>query len=178
LELFALSIAWIVLLGDSLHAVLGRFSTDTYKIIGFFIVVPTTLLPLHLLSIPSLISLFSSFLLILILLIDGFSKSAAPGSIIHPVKTSLGPDMENYNFLGGLGLLIAGFGGHAIIPSLALDMKSPHKFNKVCDWAFGIASVIFMITGTAGYLMFGDKVTDEVRFCASPLRDGKGKRLT
>ncbi|KAJ9093388.1 hypothetical protein QFC21_006418 [Naganishia friedmannii] len=162
LELFALSIAWIVLLGDSLHAVLGRFSTDTYKIIGFFIVVPTTLLPLHLLSIPSLISLFSSFLLILILLIDGFSKSAAPGSIIHPVKTSLGPDMENYNFLGGLGLLIAGFGGHAIIPSLALDMKSPHKFNKVCDWAFGIASVIFMITGTAGYLMFGDKVTDEI----------------
>ncbi|KAJ9111124.1 hypothetical protein QFC19_001323 [Naganishia cerealis] len=103
-----------------------------------------------------------SFLLILILLIDGFSKSAAPGSILHPVRTSLGPDMENYNFLGGLGLLIAGFGGHAIIPSLALDMKSPHKFNKVCDWAFGIASVIFMITGTAGYLMFGDKVTDEI----------------
>lgn len=162
LELFALSIAWIVLLGDSLHAVLGHLSSDTYKIIGFFIVVPTTLLPLHLLSIPSLISLFSSFLLILILLIDGFSKSAAPGSILHPVHTSLGPDMENYNFLGGLGLLIAGFGGHAIIPSLALDMKSPHKFNKVCDWSFGIASVIFMVTGAAGYLMFGDKVTDEV----------------
>jgi vesicular inhibitory amino acid transporter len=44
--------------------------------------------------------------------------------------------MENYNFLGGLGLLIAGFGGHAIIPSLAIDMKSPEKFDRVVNWAF------------------------------------------
>jgi vesicular inhibitory amino acid transporter len=135
-ELFALAIAWIVLLGDSLEALLGHFSSDGWKIVGFFIVAPTTLLPLHLLSIPSLISLFSSLLLIVILLIDGFSKNAAPGSILHPVHTNLGPQMENYNFLGGLGLLIAGFGGHAIIPSLAIDMKSPEKFDRVVNWAF------------------------------------------
>lgn len=52
------------------------------------------------------------------------------------MQTSLGPSMENYNFLGGLGLLIAGFGGHAIIPSLAIDMKSPEKFDRVVNWAF------------------------------------------
>lgn len=71
-----------------------------------------------------------------ILLIDGFSKKTAPGSILHPVETSLGPDLNNANYLGGLGLLIAGFGGHAIIPSLAIDMKSPHKFNRVVNIAY------------------------------------------
>jgi vesicular inhibitory amino acid transporter len=92
--------------------------------------------------------------------------------------------MENYNFLGGLGLLIAGFGGHAIIPSLAIDMKSPEKFDRVVNWAFVsgshlalvhvsygtdvrstlqfIASVVFAISGVAGYLMFGDKVSDAI----------------
>jgi vesicular inhibitory amino acid transporter len=110
---------------------LGVLSPDTYKLIGFFIVAPTTLLPLHLLSIPSIMSLVSSTVVILILLIDGFTKKTAPGSLVDPVHTSLGPDMTHANVLGGLGLLIAGFGGHAIIPSLAIDMKDPRKFNKV-----------------------------------------------
>lgn len=132
LELFALAIAWIVLFGDSLAAVLpGGLSSNTYKVIGFFIVAPTTLLPLHLLSIPSILSLVSSLVVIVILLIDGFGKTSAPGSILHPVPTSWGPDWTGGNVLGGLGLLIAGFGGHAIIPSLAIDMKEPKKFDKV-----------------------------------------------
>ncbi len=135
-ELFALSTAWIVIFGDSLHSVLPQFSADIYKVVGFFVVLPTTLLPLRLLSIPSLLSLISSFAIIVILLIDGFSKTTAPGSILHPTETSLLPDLNNANVLGGLGLLIAGFGGHAIIPSLAIDMRHPEKFNRVVNVAY------------------------------------------
>ncbi len=127
-----------MLFGDSLYSVLGGLSANTYKLIGFFIIVPTTLLPLHLLSIPSIMSLVSSFVVIVILLVDGFSKKTAPGSIVNPVPTSLGPDWTNGNVLGGLGLLIAGFGGHAIIPSLAIDMKEPQKFNKVRGQVWGM----------------------------------------
>lgn len=161
-ELFALSIAWIVLFGDSLEAVLGYLPSNTYKIIGFFIIAPTTLLPLHLLSIPSLLSFFSSVLLILILVIDGLTKKDAPGSIIDPAITNLAPEWQNGNFLGGIGLLLAGFGGHAILPSLARDMREPHKYNKTINTAYLVAGFLFAVCGAAGYLMFGHNVTSEV----------------
>jgi vesicular inhibitory amino acid transporter len=92
---------------------------------------PTTLIPLRLLSLPSILSTISSFILIAIILIDGFSKDAAPGSILHPAETSLFPQWRSANFLGGIGFVLAGFGGHAVIPSLARDMTYPENFDKV-----------------------------------------------
>ena len=53
-------------------------------------VLPTTLMPLRLLSLPSLLSTIS-FLLILVILIDGFWKTSPPGSILHPEQTSFLP---------------------------------------------------------------------------------------
>lgn len=40
------------------------------------------------------------------------------------------------NWLGGIGLVLAGFGGHAVMPSLARDMKHPERFDKVINKAF------------------------------------------
>ena len=126
-------------------------------------VLPTTLLPLHLLSLPSLLSTVSTFLLVLVILLDGLIKTSAPGSILHPSSTSFGPELQHGNWLGGIGLVLAGFGGHAVVPSLARDMRHPHHFDKVINKAFAIAAGVSFVAGAAGYLMIGNTVSDEVR---------------
>lgn len=104
-------------------------------------IVPTVLLPLRLLSLPSLLSSISSFFLIIVLLVDGIlpspePSSASTGSLLHPSPTSLSPEWSRGNWLGGIGLILAGFGGHAVMPSLARDMKRPEKFDGIVNWAF------------------------------------------
>nr|ODO02128.1 hypothetical protein L204_00855 [Cryptococcus depauperatus CBS 7855] len=153
-ELFALGVALILLFGDTLHVLFSNVSSNTWKLIGFFIIVPTTLLPLHLLSLPSRLSLVSSLLLVIVLVIDGILPKATPsnpsphGSILHPEPT--------------MGLILAGFGGHAVMPSLARDMKQPEKFERIVNKAFIIATSISFIAGAAGYMMMGSEVSDEI----------------
>lgn len=55
LELFAVSVALVVLFGDSASALVPRLTTNEFKIVGFFIITPTIFLPLRLLSYTSLI---------------------------------------------------------------------------------------------------------------------------
>jgi vesicular inhibitory amino acid transporter len=95
------------------------------------------MMPLRLLSIPSLLSTLSTFLLLLIILIDGLSKASPPGSLRYPAETSWSPEWERANWLGGVGLVLAGFGGHAVVPSLARDMKHPENFDKVGERGSG-----------------------------------------
>ena len=42
-------------------------------------------------------------------------------------------------------------------------MVDPSQFDRMINWAFGIASSIYTVVGVTGYLMFGDSVSDEVR---------------
>ncbi len=101
-------------------------------------------------------------LLVVVILVNGFIRKEAPGSILHPAKTNLWPETEHANWLGGIGLVLAGFGGHAVVPSLARDMHNPENFDLVIDWAFIIAAGVSFIAGAAGYLMIGNTVSDEV----------------
>ncbi|WVQ86288.1 hypothetical protein IAT38_008456 [Cryptococcus sp. DSM 104549] len=162
LELFALGVALVVLFGDTLNILYPSITSNTWKLIGFFIIVPTALLPLRLLSLPSLLSSISSLLLILVLLIDGLVKPDAPGSLRSPMATHVWPEVTGGNWLGGIGLVLAGFGGHAVMPSLARDMKHPENFDRVIDKAFAIATAISFVAGAAGYLMIGPNVSDEI----------------
>ena len=125
-------------------------------------ILPTTLLPLRYLSLPSLLSSLSTLLLVIIILVDGFMKTSAPGSITHPMDTNIWPEMTNANWLGSVGLILAGFGGHAVVPSLARDMRHPESFEKVITQSFAIAAGISFVAGTAGYLMIGNRVSDEI----------------
>ncbi|RSH87168.1 hypothetical protein EHS25_003659 [Saitozyma podzolica] len=162
LELFSLGVALIVLFGDSLNIVFPDISSNTWKLIGFIVILPTAMMPLRLLSIPSLLSTLSTFLLLLIILIDGLWKASPPGSLRYPAETSWFPEWERANWLGGVGLVLAGFGGHAVVPSLARDMKHPENFDKVINRAFIIATAVSFVAGAAGYLMIGNSVSDEI----------------
>ncbi|KZT30339.1 hypothetical protein NEOLEDRAFT_1173781 [Neolentinus lepideus HHB14362 ss-1] len=161
LELFAVSVALVTLYADSLHSVVPSYSTDTYKIVGLLVLIPTVFLPLSLLSYTSILGIVSTLFLVAVIFIDGFSKKNSPGSLWQPAETNVG--IHSTGELGiAFGLFMAGFSGHAVIPSLARDMVDPGQFDVMIDWAFFTATFIYSVIGVAGYLMFGYSVHDEI----------------
>ncbi|PCH33490.1 hypothetical protein WOLCODRAFT_63107 [Wolfiporia cocos MD-104 SS10] len=160
LELFTVSVALVTLYADSLYAVMPTFSANTYKLLGIILLIPTMMLPLSVLSFTSIIGIVSTLLIIAVMLIDGLSKRDSPGSIWNPADTSLG--VRNVGELGlAFGLFMAGFSGHAVVPSLVRDMIDPTQFDDMITQAFIAATTIYAVIGIAGYLMFGNSVSDE-----------------
>lgn len=160
LELFTVSVALVTLYADSLHAVMPAYSSNTYKLLGLVILIPTMILPLSVLSYTSIIGIISTLLIIAVILIDGFSKPDSPGSLWSPAETSLG--IRGVGELGlSFGLFMAGFSGHAVIPSLVRDMVDPTQFDDMITQAFAVATAIYAVIGMAGYIMFGNAVSEE-----------------
>ncbi|CAE6473471.1 unnamed protein product [Rhizoctonia solani] len=160
LELFSLSVVLVVLFSDSMHAVAPQFSSHEYKILGLIILLPSIFLPLHLLSFASLLGILATVFIIVVIFIDGFSKTQAPGSLWEAAPTDLAPNWASLPV--AFGLFMAGFAGHAVIPSLARDMAEPEHFDSMINWAFFVATLIYGIVGAGGYIMFGRDVSDEV----------------
>ncbi|KAJ7619613.1 transmembrane amino acid transporter protein-domain-containing protein [Roridomyces roridus] len=161
LELFAVSVILVTLSADSLHVLVPQYSSDVYKLLGIFLLIPTVFLPLSLLSITSVLGIISTILVVVVVLIDGVSKTESPGSLWSPAETSFG--IDSWNHLGiAFGLFMAGFGGHPVIPSLAKDMVDPSRFNEMINWAFAVATFIYALIACAGYLMFGSAVSAEI----------------
>ncbi|KAJ7357064.1 transmembrane amino acid transporter protein-domain-containing protein [Mycena albidolilacea] len=161
LELFAVSVLLVTLYADSLHSLLPRFSADTYKLSSLILILPTVFLPLSFLSYSSILGILSTIVIIFVILVDGLSKQTAPGSLWSPAETSLG--VSSWANIGiAFGLFIAGFGCHPLIPSLAQDMVEPHKFERMINLAFAIATFIYALMAVTGYLMFGDSVSGEI----------------
>jgi len=100
-------------------------------------------------------------LIIAVIFVDGFSKPDSPGSLWSPARTSLSPGTLGEVGVA-FGLFMAGFSGHVVIPSLARDMMDPSQFDHMANRAFFVATFIYAIIGYAGYLMFGDTVSDEI----------------
>ena len=159
LELFALSVALMVIFGDSLATIFPGVSADSFKILAFFLVLPTVFMPLRLLSYASLIGLLSSLTLVGAVVLDGLVKKDAPGSIFDPAKTSLSP---SHRWGLSAGLMMSGFSGHSVMPSLAREMRNPQEFNRMVDYAYVAAGSMYLIVGLIGYLMFGDDVSQEI----------------
>ncbi|KZV75580.1 hypothetical protein PENSPDRAFT_571205 [Peniophora sp. CONT] len=161
LEVFTVSVILETLYADSLNAVVPAFSSDTYKLVSVVILIPSVFFPLSTLSYTSLMGIVSTLCLTAVIFIDGFSKAHAPGSLIEPAETHL--LFANWKNLGmAFGLFMAGFGAHAAMPSLAADMEDPSRFDEAMDYAFTFTTVFYALIGAAGYLMFGDDVSDEI----------------
>jgi solute carrier family 32 (vesicular inhibitory amino acid transporter) len=92
-------------------------------------------MPLSLLSYTSILGITSTGFIVAVVFIDGFSKRTSPGSLWEFAPTSILPG--HLGELGiSFGLFMAGFSGHAVIPSLAKDMADPTRFDEMINWAF------------------------------------------
>ncbi|KAL5534419.1 hypothetical protein ACEPAG_881 [Sanghuangporus baumii] len=161
LELFTVGVVLVTLFADSLHSIMPTYSLETYKLMGLVVLVPSVFFPLSVLSYTSILGILSTLLITVVLFIDGLSKRHGPGSLWDPATTSL--SVASWGKLGvAFGLFMAGFSGHAVLPSLAKDMQNPKDFDKMINLAFIAATVIYALIGGCGYLMFGNSVSDEV----------------
>ena len=74
----------VILLGDGLNSLFPGFDTLTLRIISFIILTPMLFFPVRYLSYSSLLGIISAVSIIVVMLVDGFSKPDAPGSLIEP----------------------------------------------------------------------------------------------
>jgi solute carrier family 32 (vesicular inhibitory amino acid transporter) len=133
------------LYADSLNAIIPAISSDAYKLLGLVMyvlavlvpglahsnvecsssLIPTVFLPLPFLSYASLLGLVSTVLLIGVVLVDGFSKFEAPGSLWSPATTSF--SFCNLEQLGlAFGLFMAGVCNNLAFHDIMCDSKPTH----------------------------------------------------
>ncbi|GAA6060680.1 hypothetical protein JCM10212_005062 [Sporobolomyces blumeae] len=159
-ELGTFSVAAIELFADSLASLFPKVSATVFKIASYAIIVPTTFLPLRLLSLTSLLGILSSVVLLAVIVADGTIKQHAPGSLWDPMPTNAGPNWSRLPIC--FGLMMSGFSGHAVVPSLYRDMKNPQHFGSMINVAYVIAFSVSLLFAVLGYLMFGNSVSAEV----------------
>lgn len=160
LELWAVSVALIILFGDSLAAIFPNIAPAAFKMLGYCLVLPSVFLPLKFLSPISVIGIVSTFTLVVVVVSDGIIKKEAPGSLWSMGPTTLGPRWDRLPL--SFGLIMSGFSSHPIIPSLVRDMKDPSKFPRMLNLAYVAATVLYLGMGMVGYAMFGTTVSDEI----------------
>ncbi|CAG8759425.1 3558_t:CDS:2, partial [Racocetra persica] len=161
LELILMAVASVNLIGDCLNTIYPDISIVSLKIISWMVLVPLTLIDIKYLSYVSCLGILSSIALVFVIIIDGFTKHTQPGSLLNPVKTELLPitfTTLNLSF----GLIIAGFAGHAVFPSIYINMKDPTKYPTTVNVSFAISTVVYILISVCGYLMFGNDAMSEV----------------
>lgn len=58
---------------------------------------------------------------------------------------------------------MAGFAGHAVLPSVHHDMEEPKEYNKMVNITYVIVTAVYALMASAGYAMFGSATMEEVR---------------
>jgi len=161
-ELFACSVSLIILIADSLVALFPSLNGTWIKVISFFLITPLTY-PKHLgaLAWGSLIGIFAIANLATILFYDGFSKKDYPGSLISPAETYILP-VNLMRVPLTIGILMAGFSGHSVFPTIYHDMREPRKYNSVVNISYTLTLLVYFLVAAAGYTMFGEKTLPEI----------------
>jgi vesicular inhibitory amino acid transporter len=61
------------------------------------------------------------------------------------------------------GLIMAGFAGHAVFPTVYRDMENPKLYNKMVNWTYVATTFVYFGVAACGYLMFGSNTMQEVK---------------
>ncbi|CZS78081.1 unnamed protein product [Fusarium graminearum] len=158
LELIAACVALVILFADSLSLLLpGLATVNTWKVVASCLVLVLNALPLRLLSYTSVVGIFSTFCIVVIVIIDGLYKPNYPGSLREPATTYLLPE----NWLAvplAYGLLASPWGAHSIYR----DMRHPYKWGKAVNITFSFSYLVDTCLAVIGMLMFGDGIKDAI----------------
>ncbi|KAI8893647.1 transmembrane amino acid transporter protein-domain-containing protein [Globomyces pollinis-pini] len=164
LELYTASVAMVILFADSVISLVPSFLPHKITIMVFAVVLMTPLAlqkSMSRLSWTSFIGVLSLALLAFTIAWDGVSHTETPGSLINPAETRLWPlDWKDIGL--GIGLLFVGLDGHAVFPTLYLDMSQPERYGASMKTTYSFVGAFYAAISTMGYLMFGVSVLPEV----------------
>lgn len=66
------------------------------------------------------------------------------------------PQEASFNsFFAAYGVILFAYGGHAIFPTLQVDMKEPNRFPIAIAVSFALILCIYVPTATAGFYAYG-----------------------
>mmetsp|Transcript_17265 Transcript_17265/g.42168 ORF Transcript_17265/g.42168 Transcript_17265/m.42168 type:complete len:294 (+) Transcript_17265:40-921(+) len=123
---------------------------------------------LAILSYFSALGLVSSICLIIGLTIDGFLVEPDPNTCVQPECTGsiLDPSPTVMYKLDNLGVLIGivmvGFAGHAVFPTLRNDMRDKKDYNRMVDITYALVCTAYAGMACVGYAMFGEACLNQV----------------
>lgn len=161
MELMAASTALVVLFGDSFHSLIPSVTATQFKILGFFIFFLTSFIPLSILSISSIIGILATTSVVVVVIVDGFIKQTAPGSLLQPAMTNLWPSHWGELPLA-IGLMMSPWSAHSVFCNVYRDMRHPYRFKSAMSTSYSITYLLDISMGVCGYLMFGNYVKDEI----------------
>jgi solute carrier family 32 (vesicular inhibitory amino acid transporter) len=161
LELTAANVALVILFADSVNSLIPALSIFECKAIVVFGLIPLNFVPFKTLSISSIIGIFSCLGILLIVVIDGFIKPHAPGSL-REVATTYAFPADWRTIPLSIGLFMAPWGGHSVFPAVYKDMRHPKKYNTALKYTYVFTYGLDVSMAAIGYLMFGESVHDEV----------------
>ncbi|KAL0094250.1 transmembrane amino acid transporter protein-domain-containing protein [Phycomyces blakesleeanus] len=160
-ELITSSVALVVLLGDGLDSLFPGYTTLEIRIFSFFLLTPMLFLPVRHLSYTSLLGIISAFSIILVIIVDGLSKRDAPGSLHESADTEVWPS-DWMTVPLSFGLIMAGFAGHAVFPTVYRDMDNPKKYTTMVNWTYVATTIVYFGVAACGYRMFGSQTMQEI----------------
>ncbi|KAI7872399.1 transmembrane amino acid transporter protein-domain-containing protein [Spinellus fusiger] len=160
-ELITSSVALVVLLGDGIDSLFPGYSPFFIRILSFLLLTPMLFLPVRHLSYTSLLGIISAFSIIFVIIVDGLSKPDAPGSLHEPADTEMWPS-DWMTVPLSFGLIMAGFAGHAVFPTVYRDMDSPKKYSTMVNWTYVATAIVYFGVASCGYLMFGSQTMQEI----------------
>ncbi|KAI5969441.1 hypothetical protein CANMA_001509 [Candida margitis] len=131
------------------------------KVIIVSIVFFTSLLPLNILSIFSLVGILATIGIIVVVVVCGFIIDKSPGSLLEFAPTALLPANAT-SLLFSLGIFMMPWGGHPVFPELYRDMRHPQKFSHASNISFLVTFMLDFAIGATGYLMYGLEVDDSI----------------
>ncbi|KAK4514942.1 uncharacterized protein ATC70_002549 [Mucor velutinosus] len=161
IELITIGVAMIVLLGDGIQSLFPELDLIRTRALSLCILTPTVFLPIKKLAYTSLIGIIGCASLVIIVLYDGLSKEQRPGSLFDPMDTEIVPN-DTSNLPLSFGLIMSGFAGHAVFPSIYRDMENPKEYNRMVNITYQITAVIYILMAIVGYLMFGQEALQEI----------------
>lgn len=161
LELMAACVALVILFADSLDLLITGWGTLTWKLVCGLILIPLSFTPMRHLSFTSILGILCCILIVVVVFADGILKRHALGSLHEPAETHLFP--KDWRTLPlAFGLLMAPWGGHSVFPNIYRDMRHAWKYTKAVNITYIFTCFLESALAIAGYLMFGEKVRDEV----------------
>lgn len=161
LELTAANVALIILFADSMNSLIPALGVTEWKALIAIGLIPLNFVPFRTLSVTSVIGIFCCLGIVVIVFADGLIKPHAPGSLRELAKTYAFP--EDWRTIPlSLGLFMAPWGGHSVFPAIYKDMRHPQKYAQALKYTYIFTYGLDLSMAVLGYLMFGDKVRDEV----------------
>lgn len=160
----------LLLVGDTLAALIPTYSEAQLTVMAFLVIMPTTWTThLSLLSYFSAIGILSSlFCLYSVFYIGLAIDTSAPdytiGSLLHPQPLQVIGDSDRMPL--SIGLTMVAFGGHSVFPTICSSLTNRKEFPKVVNYAYVIVALVYGAIELAGYLMFGTHTKKEV-LCAA-----------